>query len=315
MSSYFSKQKNIISLGIVSAIILTGIILYQVILPDKRSSKQEKAISIMEEMLYTVSEYCAKNDIYIDTINDPEKTGLIGPEWTDMTTTIGHLEAKRTAIQPEFASLMIELLEEAGVKKNDTIAIGCSGSFPGLLLASLSAAKAAGIKCKTVLSLGASSFGANRIDFNILTICNLLYNSGLIDSPPLAVSLGGENDSGDGWETDIYNKLSEFIVKSGYIFINKPNLKESVSLRDSLYGFDKGIIKAFINSGGAIANIGTSSTILSLKPGLVRKHKIPGPDQQGSIHRAMINDIPVIHLLNIKGLAMEYGLKWDPVIR
>jgi poly-gamma-glutamate system protein len=316
MSSCFSIQKNIINLGIVSAIILTGIILYQQFLPDKKSSQQEKAIIIMEEMLYTISEYCYENDIYIDTMNDPGKTGLIGPEWTDMTTTIGHLEAKRTTIQPEFASLMIELLAEAGVNKNDTIAIGCSGSFPGLLLASLSAAKAAGIKCKTVLSLGSSSFGANRTNLNILTIYNILYNKGLIDKPPLAVSLGGENDSGEGWGKAIYIKLTEDIVKSGYLFINKPNLKESVFSRDSLYNFDNGSsIKAFINSGGAMANIGTSPTILGLKPGLVRKHKIPEQDQQGAIHRAMINDIPVIHLLNIKGLAMEYGLKWDPVIR
>ncbi len=316
MSSYFSIQKNIRKLGLLSALLLTGIILYQQNLPNEKSSKQEQAIAYMEEMLSAISEYCAENYIYIDTINDPNKTGLIGPEWTDMTTTIGHIEAKRTTIQPDFASLMIELLEEADVKRNDTVAIGCSGSFPGLLLASLSAAKAAGIKCKTVLSLGASSFGANRIDLNILNIYNILYDNGLIDDPPLAVSLGGENDQGEGWEKAVLVKLSNDIVKSGYFFINQPSLKKSVYLRDSLYGFDKdGSIKAFINSGGAMANIGSSPTILSLKPGVHRKYKIPEPDQQGVIHRAMTNDIAVIHLLNIKGLAMEYALKWDPVIR
>ncbi len=38
-------------------------------------------------------------------------------------------------------------------------------------------------------------------------------------------------------------------------------------------------------------------------------------DKQGIIHKALQNSIPVIHLLNIKGLAIEYGLKWDPVVK
>ncbi len=92
---------------------------------------------------------------------------------------------------------------------------------------------------------------------------------------------------------------------------------QSVATRERLYGFssDNENIKAFINAGGAMANIGTSASILKLKPGLVKTCKIPNKGQQGLIHRAIINDIQVIHLLNIKGLALEYGLKWDPVIR
>ena len=99
------------------------------------------------------------------------------------------------------------------------------------------------------------------------------------------------------------------------MYLNFSALKESVQAREKIYGFrpDSGI-KAFVNAGGAMANIGTSTSILKMKPGIVKDFKIPEPEGQGVIHRALENRIPVIHLLNLKGLAIEYGMKWDPVV-
>jgi poly-gamma-glutamate system protein len=71
-------------------------------------------------------------------------------------------------------------------------------------------------------------------------------------------------------------------------------------------------LKVLINTGGAMANIGTSESILRLKPGLVSSVKIPSEDKQGLIHRVAQHKIPIIHLLFIKGLAIEYGIQWDP---
>ena len=310
------KERRIIWLGIASIIILCAVVIYQQVYPEEKGQTQKEAMGNMEEMLIAVSGYCEENAIIIDTINDPSKTGLIGPEWTGIATTIGHPEAKRTTIQADFASLMVELLNEAGTEKNDTIALGCSGSFPGLMLATLSAAKAMGLHCKTIISIGASSFGATRSDFNILDIYNLLLSKDLLVDPPLAVSLGGENDSGGGWDERIRDSLIREIEKSGYKLIKTTTLEESVMLRVNLYGFDHNSgIKAFVNAGGAMANIGSSETILGLKPGVMRKFRIPEADKQGIIHKALQNSIPVIHLLNIKGLAIEYGLKWDPVVK
>ncbi|MEG0271084.1 MAG: poly-gamma-glutamate system protein, partial [Clostridia bacterium] len=39
--------------------------------------------------------------------DDLNQTGFIGPEWTELTTSLGMLEAKRTALQPDFAALMV----------------------------------------------------------------------------------------------------------------------------------------------------------------------------------------------------------------
>ena len=94
----------------------------------------------MEKSLRIINDYCIQNQINTDNPEDTGHTGLIGPEWSDLTTTLGDPEAKRTTINPNFAGLIAELLIQAGVKQGDTIAIGSSASFPALLIASLSAA-------------------------------------------------------------------------------------------------------------------------------------------------------------------------------
>ena len=67
----------------------------------------------------------------IDTEADPNRTGLVGPEVGGWTTSLGSLEAKRTAASPEMAALIAHLLRRAGVGPGDVVAIGASGSFPG----------------------------------------------------------------------------------------------------------------------------------------------------------------------------------------
>jgi hypothetical protein len=52
---------------------------------------------------------------------------------------------------------------------------------------------------------------------------------------------------------------------------------------------------------------------LRLKPGLVKTGRIPPKENRGMLHEMAARDIPVIHLLYIKGLVERYGLGWDPV--
>jgi len=308
------KEIRIIILGIISCICLIIITLNQSKKETEISSDQANAVLYMKEMISLVSDYCNKTGIIIDSLADPGKTGLIGPEMTGIVTTLGDPEAKRTSIQPEMAELIVKLLKESGVKSKDTISLGCSGSFPGLLLASLSAANAMNLTCKSIISVGASSYGATRPEFTILDIYMLLLENDLTDAKPVGVSLGGEDDNASDWDPSVKKQITDKILDSGFFLIECLHFKDCVDLRDSLCGFSSsGGVKVFINAGGAMANIGTSSTILGMKPGIVRNFGIPPQNQQGAIHRALLAGIPVIHLLNLKGLAREYGLKWDPV--
>ena len=313
-SSNTKNDKTLIFLGCISLVILVVFLLIKNNLPDGRDVENEIAVQYMEEMIDAISVYCQENGISPDPVNDPLLSGLIGEEWTEITTTIGHLDAKQTTLNPDFASLMVDLLKEAGVESGDPIALGCSGSFPGLLLASLAGAKALDLECRSIVSLVASSYGANRMAFSILDIYQVLFRAGLLDAGPIAVSLGGEGDRALEWESFIREEMIKKVETSGLPFIREGNLERSVEERMKLYGFQtESAPVIFVNAGGATANIGTSQSVLRMKPGVIRSASIPDVDQQGVIHKALLNDIPVIHLLFIKGLVLEYGLPWDPV--
>jgi hypothetical protein len=71
----------------------------------------------MERSLKIIQDYCIQNHINTGNPEDPQHTGLIGPEWSGITTTIGDPEAKRTTINPNFAALIAHFLQQAGVKR------------------------------------------------------------------------------------------------------------------------------------------------------------------------------------------------------
>jgi poly-gamma-glutamate system protein len=246
----------------------------------------------------------------IETVS--ERHELIGPEISDITTTLGDRAAKRTSLHPAMAPLLVRLLRNAGVKSGDTVALGCSGSFPGLLIASLSAVQAMDVEPVIILSLGSSSFGASDPEFTILDLNLLLYDKGFTSHLPEAVSLGGDKDVGTEYDQYLKNWLTEKVASREISLIYEDNLAVNRSIRDSIYfrGNSKSI-KAFINSGGGYANMGTSSLSLLLKPGVVRRAKMPQPDSRGVIHDMIEKEIPVIHLLHIKGLASRNRIPWD----
>ena len=97
------------------------------------------AASEMLECMDVIYNYRIDNNIDFIELNDPNKTGLIGAEYTEITTTLGPLEVKRSTTNPDFAALMIELFSEADLEAGDLIAVGASGSFPALAIAAQTA--------------------------------------------------------------------------------------------------------------------------------------------------------------------------------
>jgi poly-gamma-glutamate system protein len=132
----------------------------------------------MQEALTTVSRHCREAGIQVEPVADPNATCLVGPEMGELFTTLGQVEAKRTTLVPDMAGLMVHLLREAGVGRGDTVAVGASGSFPALMVATVVAVEALRAHPQVVLSLGASSFGATRPDFHLLHLYLLLRRRG-----------------------------------------------------------------------------------------------------------------------------------------
>ncbi len=314
--TWHPNQQFLLINGIIGIIFILSIFLLFKSPNQAESPERRLAAEYMEQSLKTIQDYCIQNQINTDNPEDSRHTGLIGPEWSEITTTLGDPEAKRTTINPNFASLIAHLLQEAGVKKGDTIAIGSSASFPSLLIASLSAAKAMELHPMVIISFGSSSFGASNPDFTLWDMYRLLLERKVFDTGPAAASIGGEDDTGSEFEKGISDRIRKSLQDSGIPLISETDLQKNIKIRERYY-FDKSgaTIKAFINSGGGFANIGSSASVLNIRPGLVKKAPIPEPEQQGMIHAMLQQNIPVIHLLFIKGLAQKYHLPWDPAIQ
>ncbi len=312
--TYHRKTRFLLLNGMISLVIL--VILSAI--PKKQSflppQEFREAALNMERSIEIISTHCRENNINMDEMTDPARTGFIGNELTEITTTIGHLDAKRTTVNPNFASLIVYLLTEAGVRSGDTVAIACSGSFPALLVASLSATKAMKVNARVILSIGASSYGATNIHFTLLDIHELLRNHQIIDKKPIAISPGGIDDIGSELRPDLVAMIQSRTESLGIPFLYEPDLQSNVKMRESLYFTDSHIdIKAFINIGGGYANMGSSPQILTLSPGLILEAPLPEKNNQGVIYSMLGKGIPVIHLLFIRGLAQKYNLTWNPV--
>jgi poly-gamma-glutamate system protein len=246
---------------------------------------------------------------------DINRTGLIGEEWTPITTTMGHLEAKRTTTNPNWAAALVWFLHRAGVKKGDTVAVGASGSFPALILAAYAAAGAMDLDLVTEISLGASQWGSNEPDFHWLNIQDCLMEAGLIIRKPAAVSLGGERDIGGDIQPEGRRLLLKDIRRRDLNFVYEPDLKKNVKLKMELFHKHAGDnpIRAFINIGGSYSNLGISPQILEVGAGLADITRWPPKDQRGMLFEMAARGVPVIHMLHIRGLAQSSGLPWDPV--
>jgi len=251
----------------------------------------------------------------IDARTDINRTGFIGLENSPITTSLGHLEAKRTAANPNFAAAVARMLKQAGVTRGDAVAVGASGSFPALVVASLAAVRAIGARPLVIASPGASNWGANDPRFTLLDILDCLGAKGVLDVRPAALAVGGENDDGSDMTAEGRGLAARQVEARGLPVVREKTLADDVRRRMEIYAAAAGgaPIKAFINVGGSWANMGTDSGVLEIKPGLAEAVVIPAPGKRGVIQEMAARGVPVIHLLYVKGLAERYGLPWDPV--
>lgn len=283
--------------------------------PPVVAEEMRRAAVLMGDATQAVRRCREARGIPIDPASDINRTGFIGLEDSPITTSLGNLEAKRTSANPNFAGLLVLLLHEAGVRKGDTVAIGASSSFPALITAALSAARALELRPLLICSLGASQWGANHPELTWLEIGDCLNDSGVLAFAPIALSLGGEGDIGLDMTPEGRVLLARRAALSGLPFLKEPSLERNVAERMRLYGeaaAGKGSIAAFINIGGGYANMGTDSEILKVGPGLAAFGAIPPADRRGVIFEMAARRIPVIHLLYIKGFCDRFHLPWDP---
>lgn len=278
-------------------------------------STELKASKLAQRAMETIRAYRMENRIAIDPVIDPNSTGLLGIDYSDITTTEGSLRAKRTSTNPNFAGLIVRWLDKAGVQKGDNIAISFSGSFPALNISVLAACQILQIQPHIISSVGSSNYGANIPGLTWPEVENILYQKNIFINRSFAISLGGITETGGGIDGQgiiiamgAIQKHNAYYLKEG----DYRSVQHDVIKRKKLFS-SRGDIKAFINVGGSLTSLGWDEKISKIDSGLVKNLKKNDDPNRGLIFRFYEENIPVIHLLNIDYIAKKYALPVDPI--
>jgi poly-gamma-glutamate system protein len=246
-------------------------------------------------------------------------TGLIGVASSPVTTDLGSLASHRTSTEPAFAAAVVMMLWRAGVRPGDLVAVGMTGSYPGFDLDVFAATDAVGATPIVISSVGASQYGADDTALTWQDMEGALFHAGVIRHRSTAVAAGG---SLVGTSALFRERLAQ---RSGLPVVPVLPLSEDIRYRLQLYlkaARQKpaapwvprpGRIAAFIDVGGASANIGSSSAEAIIPAGYSRPRwtryeatrlgLVGAMDQRG---------VPIIALIDVGKLAKRFGIPWDP---
>jgi poly-gamma-glutamate system protein len=249
---------------------------------------------------------------------DPAKTMLIGPTMSTVTTQVGHLDAKQTSVNPNFAAVVVEMLHTAGVKRGDRIAIGCTGSFPALDIAVYTAADAMELRPTIISSATSSQYGANDPELMWPDMEKLLFEKGLISTRSIATSIGGVGDRGVGMTEDVLENLLEVIDRNDVPLLRQATLVAAVRERMRLYDEAAGDEKytAYINVGGGSASVRGTKGNAIIGDGIIFPDDadLTGVKDCAAL-KFLERKVPIINLINAINLAETYGLAVAPVTK
>lgn len=163
----------------------------------------------------------------VEEIKSRLKTNLIGVEWSEITTTLGPLEAKRTATDPRWAAWLLRYFDSLGIERGDKIVINASGSFPGLVLASLVAAEIRGLDVSFYASMTSSTWGANRPEAPLPVLLKNFQDCGL-KFPPPRLTIGGKIDD------DAEELLKKSALDNGFELLESVPIDEIINIKPKL---------------------------------------------------------------------------------
>ena len=254
-------------------------------------------------------------DVLPEPGDDPNRTGMIGLEFTPITTTLGELASKRTATNPDFAAALVRLIATLEPAPGAPIVLVLSGSFVGGDLSAIIAAEALGLRPIVVVSLTASMYGTNNPEFTLLDMIEALRSRGVIKSRPIAAVLGGFGAVGRGIDAASMAMLRQSAARNNVPLIDEQPFARLV---DTLLARVKASTAttrpvAVINVGGAQIGFSSCRDASELPPGLIRTPVSCGDGTPGLAVRLLQEGLPVIHVLNLRRMALEMGLPFDPV--
>ena len=174
------KTRTLIVMASVNLLLVFWV--FNSIVVEKSPSYDEKisAAKTMKKALSVLKEFVKEKEMPIYRSIDPNMTGLIFKEESLIRSSDGNLEDKQSTLKPNFAALVINEFEKAGLQKGDTVAISMTGSMPGANIAVLMACEAMSLHYVSISSLGASTSGATDMNLSWPKMEKILYDKKLI---------------------------------------------------------------------------------------------------------------------------------------
>lgn len=251
----------------------------------------------------------------IDQTMDLTESGVLGLAMSDVTSLAGDVTAKRTSINPNFAAVAVQMLHDAGVEKGDVIAIGVSGSFPGINACVYAAVETMELVPIIMTSGAASQWGANLPDLLWMDMERILAEEGVFTSRAIAASIGGFEDRGLGLSKEGLQMIEDGIERNGLPKLQAESFEDAVEERMEMYEKRAGNqpIKAYINVGAGTVSVGRTLGKNMFAPGL----NMTPPDRirqtDGIMPRFILRGVPVIHFAQIADIAEQNGMPVPPL--
>jgi poly-gamma-glutamate system protein len=275
-------------------------------------SEKLAAAKLMERALLAYQQAAAGDSVSISEAyqKDRRLAAIIGQQFTPITTDFGVFESKLMGSNPNFAGIVVELLKDAGLHTGDVVAVGYTGSHPGVNTAVLCACEVLGIKPITIASVGASWWGANAPDYAWPDMERTLMNTGLVHSHPVAASYGGSDDVAAGLSQVGVDLIRGCIDRNHLALIKESTVTASVARRIQLYtqAAAGAPIKAYINVGGGVASLGHAENARLVPNGLSRKLPLKNYPALGVVHQFNDLGVPVLNFHDIELMGRSYGL-------
>lgn len=266
--------------------------------------EKKAAAELAYQSFNVIKEETRTLGLSIDSIFDPQETGLIGIPHSEITTGRANLDAKLTSINPNFASLIVAYIRETAVEKNDAVAVSFTGSFPALNIAVMSAMKTLELRPIIITSVGSTMWGANRLQFTYLDMECVLRQRGLFEFKTAAASLG-KIDMGMHLSSERQKRIETAMRRNGIRVLRSEHLEDEIRQRIEIYERG-GEIRLFINVGEC-ATVGAGAPIRSglIKPRDLNRNK-------GISWYFAESGVPVINLHDVTYLAQKHRLPVAP---
>jgi poly-gamma-glutamate system protein len=278
--------------------------------PLEASGRMEEAAFLAQDWFGIIAAEKEASGIRSDATYRGSNAMMIGDDFTLITTTLGSLEAKAISSNPDFAALMVRLLDEAGAGAGDRVGLIISGSFPALAVSTLAALQVMDLEPVLLSSLGASAYGANQPGATWIDMETWLVRKGGMKCRSALVSAGAENDRGEGLTREGMDLIREAARRNKRDLYMPEDLMASIGYKTRL--LQREGIRILVNIGGNQAALGSCAHASSLPNGFHRKLNLCRHADRGIIREMNARGIPVIHLLHIRDLASEYGMDLAP---